>query len=153
MTGKPAPIPQPAVTPNLTVKGAASAIEFYKKAFGARETMRLAEPSGRIGHAEMTISGSPIMISDEYPELDVLSPQSRGGSSVGILVYVEDVDQVVARAVAEGATALSPVVDEFYGDRVGKLVDPFGHIWYVATRKEDMSAAEVTRRYEDLMKQ
>ncbi|MEK6303185.1 MAG: VOC family protein [Acidobacteriota bacterium] len=153
MTSKPALIPQPAVTPNLTIKGAASAIEFYKKAFGATETMRLVEPSGRIGHAEMTISGSPIMISDEYPELDVLSPQSRGGSAVGIHVYVEDVDEVFARAVAEGAKALGPVADEFHGDRVGKLVDPFGHVWYVSTRKEDLSAEEVTQRYDALMKQ
>lgn len=153
MTSKPALIPQPAVTPYLTVKGAASAIEFYKKVFGAAETMRLVDPSGRVGHAEMTISGSPIMISDEHPELDVLSPQSRGGSTVGIHVYVEDVDQVVARAVAEGAKQLGPVVDEFYGDRAGKLVDPFGHVWYVSTRKEDLSAEEVTRRYDALVKQ
>jgi PhnB protein len=153
MTPKAAPIPQPAITPNLTIKDAAKAIEFYKKVFGASETMRLAEPSGRIGHVEMTISGSPIMISDEYPELDVLSPVSRGGSTVGIHVYVEDVDQVVARAVAEGAKLLGPVVDEFYGDRAGKLVDPFGHVWYVSTRKEDLSAEEVTRRYETLIRQ
>ena len=135
MTSKPARVPQPAVTPYLTVKGAADAIEFYKKVFGAEETMRLAEPSGRIGHAELMISGSPIMLSDEYPDLDALGPQSRGGSTVGIHVYVEDVDEVFARAVAEGATAARPVKDEFYGDRSGKLVDPFGHIWSQPARK------------------
>lgn len=153
MTSKPARVPQPAVTPNLTVNGAADAIEFYKKVFGAEETMRLVEPSGRIGHAEMTISGSPIMISDEYPEIDVLSPHSRGGSTVGLHLYVEDVDEVFSRAVAEGAKAIGAVEDEFYGERSGKLKDPFGHVWYVSTRKEDLSAAEVTQRYNDLMKQ
>ena len=153
MTSKPGRVPQPAVTPYLTVKGAADAIEFYKKVFGAEETMRLAEPNGRIGHAEIVIGGSPIMMSDEYPDLDALGPLSRGGSTVGIHLYVEDVDEVFARAVAEGATAARPVKDEFYGDRSGKLVDPFGHIWYVSTRKEELSAAEVTKRYEDLMKQ
>ncbi|MFY9610831.1 MAG: VOC family protein [Blastocatellia bacterium] len=153
MTSKQALVPKPAVSLNLTVKGAAGAIEFYKKVFGAVETMRLVEPGGRIGHAEMTISGSPIMISDEYPELDVLGPQSRGGSTVGIHLYVADVDEVFARALAEGAKAISAVEDEFYGDRSGKLVDPFGHVWYIATRKEDLSPEEVTKRYDALIKQ
>jgi PhnB protein len=153
MTSKRARVPQPAVTPYLTIKGASDAIEFYKKAFGAVETMRLEEPSGRIGHAEIMISGAPIMLSDEYPDLDALGPKSRGGSTVGIHFYVEDVDEVFARAVAEGATAARPVKDEFYGDRSGKLVDPFGHVWYVATRKQDLSSEEVTQRYDDLMKQ
>ncbi|HSE36194.1 MAG TPA: VOC family protein [Blastocatellia bacterium] len=153
MTSKPAPVPQPTVTPYLTIKGAADAIEFYKKAFGPVETMRLTEPSGRIGHAEIMIGGAPIMLSDEYPDLDALGPKSRGGSTVGIHLYVEDVDEVFARAVAEGATAVRPVKDEFYGDRSCKLVDPFGHIWYVSTRKEDLSAEEVTKRFDDLMKQ
>jgi PhnB protein len=153
MTSKPARLPQPALTPYMTIKGAADAIEFYKKAFGAVETMRLQEPSGRIGHAELMISGAPIMLSDEYPELDALGPQSRGGSTVGIHLYVENVDEVVARAVAEGATSVRPVKDEFYGDRSGKLVDPFGHVWYVSTRKQELSAEEVTKRYDDLMKQ
>lgn len=151
MTSKPARIPQPAVTPNLTIKGAAKAIEFYKKVFGAIETMRLAETDGRVGHAEMTISGSPIMISDEYPELDVLGPESRGGSTVGIHLYVDDVDQVFARALAEGAKALQAVEDQFYGDRSGKLADPFGHIWYVSTRKEDLTSEEMTKRYKALV--
>ena len=153
MTSKPAKVPQPSVTPYLTVKGAAEALEFYKQAFGAEETMRLVEPGGRIGHAEIMISGSPIMLSDEYPELDALSPLTRGGSTVGIHVYVENVDEFFARAVAEGATPVRPVKDEFYGDRSGKLIDPFGHVWYIATKKDDLSAAEVTSRYDDLMKQ
>ena len=153
MTSKPARVPQPAVTPYLTVKGAAKAIEYYKKVFGAEETMRLAEPDGRIGHAEITISGSPLMLSDEYPDLDALGPQSRGGSTVGIHLYVEDVDEVFSRAMAEGGKMLRPVKDEFYGDRSGKLADPFAHIWYISSRKEDLSAAEVTQRYEALMKQ
>lgn len=153
MTSKPARVPQPAVTPYLTIKGAAAAIEFYKKAFGAVETMRLAEPGGKIGHAEIMIGGAPIMLSDEYPDLDALGPESRGGSTVGIHLYVEDVDAVFAKAVAEGATAVRPVKDEFYGDRSCKLLDPFGHIWYVSTRKEELSAEEVTKRFDDLMKQ
>jgi PhnB protein len=153
MTSKPARVPQPAITPYMTIKDAADAIEFYKKAFGAVETMRLAEPGGRIGHAEIMIGGAPIMLSDEYPDLDALGPKSRGGSTVGIHLYVEDVDEVFARAVAEGATAVRPVKDEFYGDRSCKLVDPFGHVWYVSTRKEELSADEVTRRFDDLMKQ
>jgi PhnB protein len=152
MTSKLAQVPQPAVTPYLTVDDAAGALEFYKRAFGATETMRLTEPGGRIGHAEVIISGSPIMLSDEYPELDALGPRSRGGSTVGIHLYVDDVDQVFNRAVAEGATALRAVKDEFYGDRSGKLADPFGHIWYVSTRKEDVPTEEVTKRYEALTK-
>lgn len=153
MTSKPALVPQPALSMSLTVKDAAGALEFYKKVFGAVETMRLVEPEGRIGHAEMMISGSPIMISDEYPELDVLGPQSRGGSTVGIHLYVTDVDEVFARAVAEGAKAISAIEDEFYGDRSGKLVDPFGHVWNIATRKEELSAEEVTKRYDALIRQ
>lgn len=153
MSSKPAKLPQPALSLYMTVKDAAAAIEFYKKAFGAVETMRLVEPGGRIGHAEMMISGAPLMLSDEYPELDVLGPQSRGGSTVGIHLYVADVDEVFARALAEGAKPIGAVKDEFYGDRSGKLVDPFGHVWYLATRKEDLSSEEVTKRYEDLIKQ
>lgn len=153
MTSKPVQVPQPALTPYLTVNGAAEAIEYYKKVFGATETMRLAEPGGRIGHAEIIIGGSPIMISDEHPEIDVLGPLTRGGSPIGLHLYVQDADQVFARAVAEGATVIRALEDEFYGDRSGKLADPFGHVWYISSRKENLSAAEVTQRYEDLMKQ
>lgn len=153
MTSKPGLIPQPAVTPYLTVKDSGAAIEFYKKAFGATETMRLAEPDGRIGHAEIMISGSPIMIADEYPELDVLGPQSRGGSTVGIHLYVADVDSVFSRALAEGAKEIRAPEDQFYGDRSGKLVDPFGHVWFVSSRTENVSAEEMTKRFDELMKQ
>lgn len=152
MTSKVKPIPEdyPTVTPYLTVKDAASAMEFYKNVFGAKESMRLAEPDGRIGHAEMQIGNSQIMISDEYPEIDVLGPQSRGGSTVGLHLYVEDVDAVFDKAVAAGAKVVRPVSDQFYGDRSGKLADPFGHVWFVSTRKENVSAEQVEKRYEEL---
>lgn len=142
-----------AVTPYLTVKGAARALEFYTKAFGAKETYRLAEPSGRIGHAEFEISGSPIMISDEYLEMDVRSPETLGGSPVGIHVYVDDVDTFVARAAEHGATIRRAVQDQFYGERTAMLVDPFGHVWHVSTRIEELSGADVKKRYDEMMKQ
>ncbi|MEK6321164.1 MAG: VOC family protein [Acidobacteriota bacterium] len=152
MTSKVKPVPEdyPTVTPYLTVKDAASAMEFYKNVFGAKESMRLAEPDGRIGHAEMQIGNSQIMISDEYPEIDVLGPQSRGGSTVGLHLYVEDVDAVFDKAVAAGAKVVRPVSDQFYGDRSGKLADPFGHVWFVSTRKENVSAEQVEERYQEL---
>ena len=152
MTVKPIPDGYHTVTPYLIVKDAASAIEFYKKAFGATEAMRLSEPGGRIGHAEIRIGDAPIMLSDEYPEMDVRSPQSLGGSPVLIHLYVDDVDALASRAVAAGAKLLRPVADQFYGDRSGTLTDPFGHRWMIATRKEDVSAAEMQKRYDALMK-
>src|SRR5687767_12832941 len=106
-----------AATPYLSVRGAAEAIEFYKKAFGATEVLRLPEPNGRLGHAEILVAGARIMLADEYPELGFVGPQSLGGSAVGIQIYVEDVDAVVARAQAAGATVIKPPTDEFYGDR------------------------------------
>jgi PhnB protein len=139
------------VTPYLTIRNAANAIEFYRKVFDATETMRLAEPSGRIGHAEITIGGSPIMISDEYPEMDVRSPEAIGGSPVGIHLYVADVDAVFARAVAAGAKPVRKPEDQFYGDRAATLIDPFGHRWFLATRKEEVSLDELNRRYAKLM--
>jgi PhnB protein len=155
MAGKLKLIPEGprAVTPYLAVKGGARALEFYTKAFGARETYRLAEPNGRIGHAEFEISGSPIMLSDEYPEMDVRGPETLGGSPVAIHVYVEDVDAFVARAAEHGAKIRRPVQDQFYGDRTAMLVDPFGHVWHVATRLENLSGADVKQRYDELMKQ
>lgn len=149
---KPLPKGLQIVTPYLCIKDAASAIEFYKKAFGAIEVMRLAEPGGRIAHAEITIGGGAIMLSDEYPEMDVRSPQSLGGSPVAIHLYVEDVDALANRAIAAGATAVRPVADQFYGDRAGTLADPFGHRWFIATRKENVSSAEMAKRYEAMMK-
>ena len=139
------------VTPYLTIRNAANAIEFYRKVFDATETMRLAEPSGRIGHAEITIGGGAIMLSDEYPEMDVRSPEAIGGSPVGIHLYVADVDSVFDRAVAAGAKPVRKPEDQFYGDRAATLIDPFGHRWFLATRKEDVSLDEMNRRYAKLM--
>jgi len=150
MAGRVNPVPR--ATPYLCCKDAARAIEFYKQAFGATEAMRLSEPGGRIGHAEIRIGDAPIMLSDEYPEMDVRSPQSLGGSPVLIHLYVDDVDALASRAVAAGAKLLRPVADQFYGDRSGTLTDPFGHRWMIATRKEDVSAAEMQKRYDALMK-
>ena len=148
MTGKVKPIPDGyvAVTPHLCIQGAAKALEFYKEAFGAVEIMRFPQPDGKIGHAEMQIGDSKIMLSDEYPEMDYLSPKSRGGASVSLMLYVEDVDAVVARAAAAGATILRPVQNQFYGDRTGSIEDPFGHCWHVATHVEDVSPEEMQRR-------
>lgn len=127
--GKPIPDGYHTVTPYLIVRGAAAAIEFYKKAFAATELFRLDSPSGKIGHAEMRIGDSPIVLADEHPEMGAKSPQTIGGSPVSIMLYVEDVDAVVPRAVAAGAKVTRPVEDKFYGDRMGGLEDPFGHVW------------------------
>ena len=155
MSSKAKPIPQDrqTVTPYLTIKDAAAAIEFYKQVFGATEKMRLAEPDGKVGHAEIEIGKTRIMISDEYPEMDVLGPQSRGGTTAGFHILVEDVDAVFSAAVAAGAKELKAVSDQFYGERSGRLADPFGHVWYIATIKEELSDEEVRSRYDALMKQ
>ena len=133
------------ITPYLTVKNAAAAIDFYTEAFGARELYRLGT-NGVIGHAELMIGQAQIMLSDEFPEMDVLSPESRGGSPVCLHLYVEDVDAFVGKAVAAGAKVVRPVEDQFYGDRGGKLLDPFGHVWWFATHIEDVSPEEMQRR-------
>lgn len=148
MANKVKPVPEGyhTVTPYLIIKGAAAAIEFYKKVFGATEVMRMADPSGRIGHAEVKIGDSHVMLADEDPMRGIRSPQSIGGSPVTILLYVEDVDSTVGQAVAAGAKLTRPVEDQFYGDRSGGLEDPFGHIWYVATHKEDVAPEEMKRR-------
>jgi PhnB protein len=143
---KPIPEGSGAPTPYLTVNNGAAAIDFYKSVFGAEELMRMAEENGRIGHAELRIGGGIIMVSDEYPEMGVLSPQTVGGSPVAIHLYVEDVDALFARALAAGAKVLRPLEDQFYGDRAGKLADPFGHLWFCATHKEDVSPEEIGRR-------
>ena len=149
MASKVKSIPQgfQGVTPYLCCKDAASAVEFYKKAFGATEVMRLAEPSGKLGHAEIKIGDAMVMIADEYPEMDFRSPQSLGGSPVTIHLYVDDVDALVSRAVAAGAKLQRPVADQFFGDRLGQLMDPFGHRWSVATHKEDVSLEEIQKRF------
>jgi PhnB protein len=149
MAGKVKPIPDGfhTATPYLIIKDAAGAIEFYKKAFGATELMRHADPGGKVRHAEITIGDSPIMIADEFPEFpDHLSPQSRGGATAHLYLYVEDVDAIFSRAIAAGAKMRMPVADQFYGDRSGGLTDPFGHVWWIATHTEDLSPEEIERR-------
>jgi len=141
------------VTPYLVVKGASEAIAFYEQAFGAKETMRLAEPSGRIGHAELKIGETTIMIADEYPEMGFCGPQSLGGSPVTLVLQVADVDAVATRAVAAGATVLIAVKDQFYGERSGRIRDPFGHVWIISTHIEDVPSDELQRRYTALMTQ
>ena len=143
---KPIPDGYHAVTPYLSVEGAAEAIDFYERAFGAKEIMRMPGPRGTIGHAEIEVAGSRIMLADEYPAMNFRSPKSFGGTSIHIHLYVENVDDVVDTAVAAGARALRPVTDEFYGDRVGSLEDPFGHVWHVATHQEDLSREELEKR-------
>ena len=140
------------VMPYLCCRDAARALDFYARALGAVETMRLAEPSGRIGHAEFRLGDAVIMLSDEYPEMKVLSPQALGGTPVATHLCVDDVDAFCARAVAAGATLRRPVADQFYGDRSGQLEDPFGHRWFVASRIENVSVAEMQRRYDAMMK-
>ena len=134
------------VTPYLCTKGAARAIEFYQRAFSAVERMRITQPDGRVGHAELQIGDSIIMLADEFPEMDARSPQSLGGSPVSIHLYVEDADLVFTQAVAAGATIKRPMADQFYGDRLGGIEDPFGHTWWISTHKEDLSAEEIEQR-------
>jgi PhnB protein len=143
---KPIPEGYHSTTPYLCVKGAAAAIEFYKKAFGAKELLRMADPSGKVGHAEIQIGDSRVMLADEYPEMGFLSPQSIGGTPVMMHLYVEDVDATVPKAIAAGAKVTREVADQFYGDRGGKIEDPFGHSWYVATHKEDLTPEEIQKR-------
>lgn len=143
---KPIPEGYHSVTPYLIVKDAVRALAFYAEAFGATEVMRFMQPDGRVGHAEIRIGDSHVMLADDAPELGYKSPQAFGGTPVTMMVYVEDVDATVARAVAAGATLTRPVQDQFYGDRTGGLTDPFGHVWYVATHVEDVSLEEMNRR-------
>ncbi|OLB77012.1 MAG: glyxoylase [Actinobacteria bacterium 13_2_20CM_2_71_6] len=143
---KPIPDNYPQVVPYLHVNGASAAIDFYRNVFGATERMRMPEPDGRIGHAELEIGTAVIMISDEYPDMDIRAPKTVGGTPVTISVYVEDVDDVFTRATEAGATALRPVKDQFYGDRTGQFEDPFGHRWSVATHIEDVSPKEMAER-------
>jgi PhnB protein len=146
MAVKPIPEGYHTATPYLIIKGAADAIEFYKKAFGATELFRFPAPDGKIGHAEIKIGDSPIMLADEYADMGYNGPKSLGGSPVSLMIYVEDVDTVFNRAVDVGATVKEAVSDKFYGDRIGTLVDPFGHVWHVSTHKEDVSLEEMEKR-------
>ena len=134
------------VNPYLCVSDAARAIEFYKEAFGATERMRMEAPGGKIGHAEIVIGDSIIMLADEHPELNFRSPKTLGGPSSHFMIYVEDVDARVEQAVAAGAKLVKPVKDEFYGDRSGSVEDPFGHLWYISTHMEDVTREEMERR-------
>lgn len=147
------PIPERygSVTPYLIVNDGAHALEFYKKAFGAVEEMRMDMPGGKIGHAEIRIGDSIIMLADECPEMNARSPKAIGGSPVMIHVYVEDCDAVVERAAQNGAKVIQPVEDKFYGDRSGAIADPFGHLWNIATHKEDFSPEEMKKRAADAM--
>lgn len=145
---KPIPEGHEHATPYLIIRGAAKAIDFYKKAFGAVELARYEDGKGRIGHAEIKIGNSLIMLADEHPEMGYKSPDSLGGSPVMIHIYIQDVDSVFARAVAEGATIRQPLENKFYGDRAGALTDPFGHSWGLATHIEDVSPEEMKRRME-----
>jgi PhnB protein len=134
-----------AFTPYLTVRNAAAAIEFYKAAFGAVEQYRI-EHRGAVGHAELTVGDALLMLSDEFADLGILGPETLGGSAVCMHLYVDDADALFDRAVAAGAKVLRPVADQFYGDRGGKLADPFGHLWWFATHKEDVAPDEIKRR-------
>jgi len=134
------------VEPYLAIKNAAEALEFYKKAFGATEIYKLMMPDGRLGHAEIRLGDSIIMLSDEFPEYGGKAPGTLGGSPVSIHLYVENVDAIFKRALAAGAKEIKPVMDQFYGDRSGQLEDPFGHLWWVATHKEDVAPEEIQKR-------
>ena len=151
---KVAPIPAGyhSVTAYLSIRDAGRALEYYKNALGAKELLRMQGPDGKVGHAEIKIGDSHVMMADEMPNLGFLGPQSRGGTTVMLHLYVKDVDATVAKATAAGATVKRPIKDEFYGDRTGTIEDPFGHVWYVATHKEDLSPAEIRRRSAEAMK-
>jgi len=136
------------VTPYLVVKNAAAAIEFYVKAFNAKEELKLVGPGNSIGHAEVRIGDAVVMLADEHPDFGALSPETIGGSPVSLLIYVEDVDKIFAQAISAGATEVRPVQDQFYGDRSGMLKDPFGHSWSIATHIEDVSMEESQRRFD-----
>jgi PhnB protein len=146
MSVKPIPEGYYSLTPYLVCKGAEKAIAFYAKAFGAQETVRMPGPDGSIAHAEVKIGNSMLMLSDENKERGQLSPESLGGSPCSIMLYADDVDAVFQRALAAGAKAEMPPADMFWGDRMGNLVDPFGHKWAVATHTEDVSPEEMEKR-------
>jgi uncharacterized glyoxalase superfamily protein PhnB len=151
MSVKPIPEGYHTLTPFLTVRNALRAIEFYKQAFGAQERGVAKGPDGKVMHAEVKIGDSVIMLSDEFPEFGSLSPQSVGGSPMGLHIYTENVDAAFDRAVKAGAQVEMPVMDQFWGDRYGKLKDPFGHKWSIATHVKDMSADEMKRSMDDAM--
>lgn len=146
MTAKPIPEGFHSVTPYLSIQGAKQAIEFYKQAFGANEVFRLPTPAGDIAHAEILIGDSRLMLSEPCEESPIPSPAALGGSTIGIHLYVEDVDAVFSRALDAGAKVMKPVEDQFYGDRMGTLKDPFGHVWFIGTHKENLTPQEIQDR-------
>ena len=152
MTAKPIPDAYRSATPYLIVTGASSAIEWYKRAFGATEWVRLADPAGKVMHAEIRIGSSSLMLADEFPAMGYRSPHTLGGSAVSILLYVEDVDAQFRQALAAGGSETMPVADQFDGDRRGTLTDPFGHVWLLASKKEDVSLEALRARFEEMMK-
>ena len=145
---KPIPEGYHAITAYLAIDGAAAAIEFYKRAFGAKERLRMGAPGGKVGHAEIVIGDSALMLADEFPELEFFAPKPGAGVPVNIHLYVRDVDAMFQKAIAAGAQVVRALEDKFYGDRSGSLRDPFGHVWHLATHKEDLSPAEMKRRGE-----
>lgn len=148
---KPIPDGYPQVSAYLCVKGAGDAIDFYSNVFNAKERVRMPAPDGKIGHAELQIGDSVIMLSDEFPGMNVSSPKAVGGTPVIMSVYVEDVDAVFDRAVKAGAKSLSPIEDQFYGDRSGQFEDPFGHLWSISTHVEDVPPDEMAKRAAEAM--
>jgi PhnB protein len=151
MATQPIPEGYHTVTPYLAVDGAAEAIEYYKKAFGAKERMRMEVPGGKIGHAEIEIGDSLVMLSDPFPQASTRAPTELGGTSGGVFLYVDDVDAVVKRAVDAGATITMEVADQFWGDRFGSITDPFGHLWSIATHVEDVPPEEMAERAKEAM--
>jgi PhnB protein len=150
---KPIPEGYEGATPYLIVHDAPGAIQFYEKAFGATEVMRFADPSGKIGHAEVKIGQALVMLADEYPDMDIRGPRTYGGSPVKIALFVPDVDAFVKRAIDAGAKVVRPVQDQFYGDRSGQLEDPYGHVWNISTHKEDVAPEEMHKRFAAMMKE
>ena len=153
MAVKPIPEQYHSLTPYLVIKGAAAAIDYYKKVFGATERGRMDAPGGKIGHAELGIGDSTLMLADEFPEMGYRSPKTIGGTPVSIVLYVEDVDTVFKRAADAGGKTIRPVENQFYGDRMGTIEDPFGHLWSIATHVEDVSLEEMKRRQQEMFKQ
>lgn len=152
MAVKPIPDGYHTATPYLIVNGGVKALEFYKKAFGAEELFRMPAPGGKIGHAEFQIGDSRIMLGDEHPEQGYKGPNAFGGTPVGIMLYVNDCDAVFKRAIQAGGKEVKPMQDQFYGDRSGSLTDPFGHLWTIATHKEDLTPEEIGKRHDEFVK-
>lgn len=146
MAVKPVPEGYPNLTPYLIVSDGGAAIAFYQNVFGARLRLRLDGPGGKVGHAELEIGNSLVMLADEHREIGALAPPTVGGTPVGLHLYLDDVDAVAAKAIAAGATLRRPVENQFYGDRLGSIVDPFGHLWHISTHVEDVSLEEIGRR-------